>query len=261
MSDCHTVEEVLELLDEQILGADVHLALSPPSDDTAPHGIDILAQASVEADIATLDNDVDDHAIAEMPDQPLAQAEMLPLEPMMPTPPPPSPILPDANVADDDTLVINEQNLDIALNLEMPSPDEIENDANSKEPAAPLPPSSPAALPVANDPGVPSTSSAEPYKVGKLAKVLKAKKPAMTLSIEKVEVAIRDFNSNLEHDFELKPCHHFNFGEAGCNREPKSIHGNYEKTRLHICFDCYEIAGAIAFHRRNDPKCTFTYSP
>ena len=64
-----------------------------------------------------------------------------------------------------------------------------------------------------------------------------------------------EFNSQLEHDFEVSPCFHFNFHSNGCNREPTSIHGNYIKAKLHCCFDCFEIAKAIAFHRRKDEKC------
>ena len=71
----------------------------------------------------------------------------------------------------------------------------------------------------------------------------------------KLATAAFQFNSQLVHDFEVSPCFHFNFNEGGCNREPTSIHGNFLKVKLHCCFDCYEVAKAIAFHRRNDTKC------
>ena len=98
------------------------------------------------------------------------------------------------------------------------------------------------------------------YLKAGLRKTFKIEKPKCkyTLSATTVESAICNFNKDLAHDFELAPCHHFNFADSGCNREPNSIHGNYLKVKMHICYDCWEIAGAIAFHRRNDPKCTFT---
>ena len=77
------------------------------------------------------------------------------------------------------------------------------------------------------------------------------KKPKLS----RARLAAKAFNSKIEHDFELTPCFHFNFHENGCNREPTSIHGNYIKAKLHCCYDCFEVAQAIAFHRRNDTKC------
>ena len=80
----------------------------------------------------------------------------------------------------------------------------------------------------------------------------KKPKPSKLINLA---AAAYQFNAEIEHDFEILPCFHFNFHEQGCNREPNCIHGNYIKTRLHCCFDCFEVASAIAFHRRNDPKC------
>ena len=116
------------------------------------------------------------------------------------------------------------------------------------------------------EPETDSESEAATKKIKKnylkagLSKTLKIQKPKgkYTLSATTVETAICSFNKDLAHDFEISACHHFNFAASGCNREPNSIHGNYLKVKMHICYDCYEIAGAIAFHRRNDPKCTFT---
>ena len=73
--------------------------------------------------------------------------------------------------------------------------------------------------------------------------------------LSRARLAAKAFNSKIEHDFELSPCFHFNFQENGCNREPTSIHGNYIKAKLHCCYECFTVAQAIAFHRRNDSKC------
>ena len=73
--------------------------------------------------------------------------------------------------------------------------------------------------------------------------------------LSRARLAAKAFNSKVEHDFELSPCFHFNFQENGCNREPTSIHGNYIKAKLHCCYECFTVAQAIAFHRRNDSKC------
>ena len=105
-----------------------------------------------------------------------------------------------------------------------------------------------------------NNSKESDYLKAGLSRTFKIARPKCkyTLSATTVESAICNFNKDLAHDFELAPCHHFNFADSGCNREPNSIHGNYLKVKMHICYDCWEIAGAIAFHRRNDPKCTFT---
>ena len=79
------------------------------------------------------------------------------------------------------------------------------------------------------------------------------KKPKVINS--KLVAAASAFNAEIIHDFEISPCFHFNFNQQGCNREPNCIHGNYIKSRLHCCFDCFEAASAVAFHRRNDPRC------
>ena len=237
-------------LDEPIVGSDV--LLSPP--------LSLLdSDSEDDCNIRADDGDIEVR-------EPELNAEEGPRSPPSSTTPVPSRGVPEViDVSDDDSsdedevLIVEEIHMNFEPVDHVVKVENVER-VNDKEHVVPGPPVVEVIdVDMKSVEGDGAGEDKEKHEL-KVVKTHNFKKPNTTASKVKLGMMAKQFNRKIEHDFVIEPCHHYNFDRKGCNREPTSIHGNYVEVKLHCCFDCFEIASAVAFHRRRSDKCPFRKS-